>query len=73
MTEKVKRSEDNPIKLRTYLDGCAFIAFMFIVFWGVLILGTMAAFNIIYHAELLVCSGGIILAAIMFKLRSYES
>ena len=73
MTEKRKRSEDNPIRLRTYLDGCAFIAFMFLAFWGILIAGTLAAFNIVYHAEFAVCTGSIFLAAIVFMINRHKS
>ena len=43
MQAKSKHSDETPIAWRTYLDGCGLITFIFVAFWGVLVVGIIFA------------------------------
>jgi hypothetical protein len=68
MEPKKKHLEDNPIHLRTYLDGEIFIVGMLIAFWLVMVFGIFAVFQIIYHAGFVTFLESMLLAGILFLL-----
>jgi hypothetical protein len=68
MKEKQKRSQHTPIAWRTYLDGCGLISFIFVSFWGILIVGMVVAFNIAFHYGIESCAGSALVMAIIGEL-----
>jgi hypothetical protein len=68
MEPKKKHLEDNPIHLRTYLDGEIFLIAMLITFWLVMGLGILAVFQIIYHAGFVTFAASLILAGVLVQL-----
>jgi hypothetical protein len=68
MELKKKHLEDNPIHLRTYLDGEIFLIAMLIAFWLIMALGILVVFQIIYHAGFVTFAISLILAVIFLQL-----
>ena len=68
MEPKKKHLEDNPIHLRTYLDGEIFIVGMLIAFWLIMAFGILAVFQIIYHAGFVNFAVSIIVAVIFWQV-----
>jgi len=68
MEPKKKHLEDNPIHLRTYLDGEIFIIAMLLTFWLIMALGIFAVFQIIYHAGFVIFAVSLILAGILLQV-----
>ena len=68
MESKKKHLDDNPIHLRTYLDGEIFIFGMLIAFWLIMALGIFAMFQLVYHAGFVTFAVSLIFAGVLIQL-----